>query len=129
MKVTIVMLAFLALFQTTYVHAQDDHYARGLVIQSLESNKFEVGGAEFKTKPNTRGEGIFVYDPRTNFRGVERHLIWLVIDDQAYPLNSPSKQLTPSLKWPREARPKVWKKTGLDPFQAGPAIKSVFGTK
>ncbi|HBP89693.1 MAG TPA: hypothetical protein DD706_18555 [Nitrospiraceae bacterium] len=79
------------------VVAEDNQYARGVVIQALEPNKLDVGGREFKTKPNPKGEGVFVYDPRTRFSGVERNLIWIVLDDVAYPLNGPSKMLTPSL--------------------------------
>ena len=117
------------LFLTVPVHSEEDHYARGLVIQALDlPNKLGVGGREFKTKPNPKGAGVFVFDPRTTFSGVKRNLIWLVIDDEAYPLNGPSKKLTPSLKWPREADPKTWKKTGLDPFMATEAIEIVFGS-
>ena len=106
--------------------AEDDHHARGIVIIALERNSLGIGGAEFRTKPNPKGKGVFVYDPRTRFSGVERNLIWVVVRDQAHPLNGPSKMLTPSLKWPREADPVVWKSTGLDPFTATEAIKIVF---
>jgi hypothetical protein len=94
-------------------------------------NKLGVGGREFKTKPNPKGEGVFVYDPRTRFYGVERNLIWIVInDEEVYPLNGPSKMLTPSLKWPREADPKVWKTTGIETHNATTyGIKIVFGSK
>jgi hypothetical protein len=109
--------------------AEDDHYARGIVIQSLVPNKLGVGGAEFKTKNNTKGDGIFVFNPKTEFNGTKRYLIWLVIKDEAYPLNGPSKMITPDLKWPREANPDIWKKTGLDPYIATEAIEIVYGQK
>lgn len=49
------------------------------------------------------GAGCFVYDPRTRFSGVQRNLVWLALDDsRAYALNSPSKMVTPGLKWPRD---------------------------
>jgi hypothetical protein len=51
----------------------------------------------------------------------------IVIDDEAYSLVGASKNLTPSLKWPREADPRVWKTTKLDPYMATEAIKIVFG--
>lgn len=77
--------------------------ARALVISSVEPNKLGVGGREFRVKRNPVGEGCFVYDPRTRFSGVERNLVWLVLDEAtAYALNSPSKMVTPGLKWPRE---------------------------
>ncbi len=128
-KMMLPILACSIIFGVSHVNAKDDHYARGIVIQALEPNKLGVGGAEFRTKPNEKGDGVFVYDPRTRFHGVERYLIWLVIDDVAYPLNGPSKMLTPSLKWPREAEPSNWEKTGLDPYIATEAINIVFGSK
>ena len=110
------------------VQAQDDHYARGIVIQALAlPNELGVGGREFRTKVNPKGQGIFVYDPRTRFSGVKRNLIWLVINNTAYPLNGPSKKLTPSLRWPREANEAVWKTTGLNQYMATEAIEIVFG--
>lgn len=53
--------------------AEDDHYARGIVIQSLVPNKLGVGGAEFKTKNNTKGDGVFVFNPKTEFNGTKRY--------------------------------------------------------
>ena len=127
-KLFIFFIAINFFFPCSFVFANDDHYARGVVIQELElPNKLKVGGREFKTKVNPKGKGTFVYDPRTIFNGVERNLIWLVLDDTAYPLNGPSKMLTPQLKWPREASENEWKKTGLSPFSATEAIKIVFG--
>jgi len=112
----------------SYVFANDDHYARGVVIQELQlPNKLQVGGREFKTKINPTGEGVLVYDPRTRFNGIKRNLIWLVLNDTAYPLNGPSKMLTPHLKWPREVPEREWAKTGLSPFNATEAIEIVFG--
>ena len=77
--------------------------ARALIIMKTEPNKLRVGGDEFRVKRNPAGKGCFVYDPRTEFFGVKRNLVWWVPSDgKAYPLNSPSKMVTPSLKWPRE---------------------------
>lgn len=106
--------------------AEDDHVARGIVIQALIPNKLNVGGSEFKTIQNPRGEGVLVYDPRTSFYGVKRNLMWIVLDDVAYPLNGSSKEITPGLQWPREAPVKTWEKTGLDPYSATDAIKLIF---
>ncbi len=138
---TAFLVLVLLLSVTTMAHSQDSpslrdraakeaSYERGLVILALElPNKLRVSGREFRTKPNPKGAGIFVYDPRTRFNGVERYLIWLVVNDEAYALNGASKKLTPSLKWPREAAPEVWKATGLDPYSASEAIKIVFGSE
>lgn len=138
---TALLVLALLLSVKTMAHSQDNPnvlakaakegaYERGIVILALElPNKLRVAGWEFRTKPNPKGAGVFVYDPRTRFHGVERYLIWLVVNDDAYPLNGASKNLTPSLKWPREAAPEVWKTTGLDPYSASEAIKIVFGSE
>lgn len=77
--------------------------ARALVIMEVQPNKLSVGGREFRVKRNPIGKGCFVYDPRTRFSGVKRNLVWWVLEEnKAYALNSPSKMVTPSLKWPRE---------------------------
>ena len=77
--------------------------ARNRVILEIQPNKLGEGGRDFRVKRNTKGEGCFVYSPQTRYHGVRRNLIWFVSNDnKAYALNSPSKMLTPSLKWPRE---------------------------
>ena len=126
--VTILVPLLIMTVLVLYASAADTHYARGLVIQALIPNQLNIGGREFKTLDNPRGEGVFVYDPRTRFNGVQRYLIWMVIEDEAYPLNGAIKNLTPDLKWPRDAKdPDIWKKTGLDPYMATEAINIVFG--
>ncbi len=107
--------------------SKPNHYARGIVIQSIAPNQLKVGGREFLTMNNPKGDGVFVYDPRTNFDGVERKLIWIVLIDKAYPLNGASKKITPSLIWPRDADPEIWEKTGLSPYSATEAIQIIFG--
>jgi len=120
-------VAVMALLISVPVHGEDDHYARGIVIQALKlPNELNVAGREFRTKPNPKGAGVFVYDPRTRFQGVERKLIWLVVRDEAYPLNGASKNLSRTLKWPREADPKVWKSTGIDPYSTQESLAIVF---
>ena len=52
----------------------------------------------------------------------------MVIDGQAFPLNGPTKKITPNLPWPREAPESTWKKTRLDKYSATEAIKLVFET-
>ena len=126
-KTLLLSILFSLLISASIGLAQDNHYARGIVIQAVEPNKLKVGGAEFKTMDNPKGEGVFVYDPRTKFYGTKRYLIWMVINDVAYPLNGPSKMVTPSLKWPRDANPGTWEKTGLDQFMSSDAIEIVFG--
>lgn len=77
--------------------------ARAAVIRYVQPNKLGIGGAEFRVKRNPLGTGCFVYDPRTNFSGSERKLVWWVMpDEKTYAINSPAKLVTPSLKWPRD---------------------------
>ena len=83
--------------------------ARAAVILNLEPNKLGVGGREFRVKRNPSASGgAFVYDPRDRFQGVKRNLVWWVPSGAietliAYPLNGPSKLVTPSLEFPRRA--------------------------
>ena len=77
--------------------------ARAYIIMEVHPNKLGVGGREFRVKRNPVGKGCFIYDPRTSFSDVKRNLVWWVVENnKAYALNSPSKMVTPSLKWPRE---------------------------
>ncbi|MBL4885498.1 MAG: hypothetical protein JKY95_13300 [Planctomycetaceae bacterium] len=86
--------------EESFFHAS----ARAFIIMNVEPNKLNVGGREFRIKRNPVGEGCFVYDPRTRFHGVERLIVWWVRKEgEGYTLNSPSKMVTPGLKWPRDA--------------------------
>ncbi len=96
--------------------------ARALVILHVEPNKLRVGGREFRVKRNPVGKGCFVYDPRTRFYGVKQNLVWWIPKEgKAYPLNSPSKRVTPSLKWPREE--------GVDAPSTSAVIEYIFEGK
>jgi hypothetical protein len=57
-----------------------------VVAASLGPNELGVDASALKTLPNPKGEGTFVYVPETRLNGVERKVVWLVIDNQAYPL-------------------------------------------
>lgn len=99
-----------------------------LVSGSVESNKLNVISSDLRAKENPKGDGVFVYVPQTRFSGVERYLIWLVVDAKGYALNSPSKMVTPSLPWPRDADEATWNKTGINKFNgASEAIDILFG--
>ena len=105
-----------------------DKKAVAIISSALKENKtkIQINPNKLITIPNPKGEGIIVYYPETQFLGVKRYLIWIVIDNDAYPLNGASKNLTPNLKWPREADEKIWNKTGLDKFDSIEIIKEVF---
>jgi len=104
-----------------------DQNAINLVSKAIEQNKFGVTAKDLVTKKSPKGEGTFVYVPQKRFSGVERYVIWMVVDSKAYSLNSPSKMVTPSLPWPREGDDATWNKTGIDKFSgASEAIKIIF---
>ena len=84
--------------------------ARAAVIANVQPNKLRVGGQRFRARRNPLPDrGAIVYDPRTSFGGVKRNLIWWVPSieearrNKAYPLNSPSKMVTPGLEFPMRA--------------------------
>ena len=97
------------------------------VAKHLRGNRLGVAATDLMTKKNPKGEGHFVDVPKTRFRGVERPLLWFVLDGRAYPLNGPSKDTTPNLPWPREADQQTWANSGLNPYSASEAIEIVFG--
>jgi hypothetical protein len=102
--------------------------ALSVVGKALDAgNKLGVKASDLRTKPNPKGDGVFVYVPRTDYFGVKRNLLWLVLNRTAYALNGPSKTATPSLSFPRDADDKTWKPTGLDKYTATEAINLVWG--
>jgi len=76
---------------------------------------------------NPKGEGVFVYIPKTNFYSIERFFLWMVIDNNAYAINGATKDLTPTLNFPRDANEQVWGETNLNKYSASEAIEIVFG--
>lgn len=98
-----------------------------LVSAAIESNKLNVTSNDLKAKKNPKGDGVFVYVPQTRYSGVERYVIWMAVDSKAYALNSPSKMVTPSLPWPRDADEAAWNKTGINKYNgASEAIDILF---
>lgn len=97
------------------------------VAGDISGNPFGITKSDLKSKKNPNGIGDFVYVEETRFDGVERFLIWLVVNEQAHPLNSPSKETTPDLPWLREADETVLDSIGISPYQATEAIEIVFG--
>lgn len=106
--------------------AEESHAVRAVAENILPDNRSGISGADLETKPNPKGDGLFVYVPQWRV-GSAGPRIWVVVDHQAFALNARAKDLTPSLPWPREARPRAWEATGLDPHDARAAIAIVFG--
>ena len=86
----------------------------------------DINSNDLQTIKNPIGEGIFVYVPQTNFYGVKRLFLWIVIDNNAYAINGATKSLTPLLDYPRDANETVWEKTGLNKYSASESIEIVF---
>ena len=99
----------------------------GVVSRYLGMNQLDIEASHLSEMPNPKGEGTFVYVPQTRYSGVERYVIWLVIENRAFALNGVTKIITPSLPWPREAPDDLWQRTGLEKFSATEAIQIVFG--
>lgn len=99
-----------------------------VVASALGNNKLGVSPSDLRTKTNPKGKGTFVYVEETRLSGVERKLIWLVLDGKGFPLNGATKDVTPSLPWPREADQELWQATGLDPFMPTEAVQIIFGS-
>ena len=98
----------------------------GVVSRDLGINQLDIEASHLSEMPNPKGEGTFVYVPQTRHSDVERYVIWLVIEDRAFVLNGATKNITPSLPWPREAPDDLWQRTGLEKSQATEAIRIVF---
>ena len=103
------------------------HQALNVVSAALGYNTLNIKASDLWAIDNSKGEGVFIYVPKTRFRDVERYIIWMVIDGKAYALNGPTKKVTPNLPWPRDAPKNTWKRTGLDMYMATEAIGLVFG--
>lgn len=91
--------------------------ATEIVAHALGHNKLGVTPDQLQVKPNPKGKGEIVYVERTRYFGVERLVLWMVIDGRAFPMNGATKNITPDLDWPREAEPGLWEQTNLDPYQ------------
>ena len=101
----------------------------GLILASLGDNKLQIRAADLRSVPNPKGQGVFVYVPKTRFRGDERYILWMVIDGKAYAMNGATKNVTPNLVWPREAPADTWRKTALDKYTVTEAMNIVFKTE
>lgn len=100
--------------------------AISVISSEIVATELDVDTSRLETIQNPKGEGVFVYYPETSFSEVERYLIWIVINNQGFALNSPSKETTPNLPFPREADNQLWERTNLDKYQATEAIELVF---
>ena len=97
------------------------------VAKALRRNELGIEAESLSIRGNPNGRGVFVYSAQTRFAGVERYIIWLVLDGMAYPINGATKGVTPSLPWPRECDPAQWATTGLYAYSATEALQKIEG--
>jgi len=97
-----------------------EHFIKeiGIVANDLGSNILDIREENLLGIENPKGEGVLVYVEQTRFSGVERYIMWLVLDETAYPLNGTTKDVTPSFPWPREAPENIWSRTNLNKYSA-----------
>ena len=63
LMVAVTMTATLAVGPVTTAQTKYDIHARGIITKALTlPNRLGVSGSEFRTKPNPKGQGVFVYD-------------------------------------------------------------------
>ena len=127
MRRTWIVVALLLVIMTATCRAAGDE-ATAVVAAALQGNKLGIKASDLRSMQNPKGAGTFVFVPQTRFVGVERLVIWLVVDGKAFALNGATKgTVTPSLPWPREAPKELWVTTGLDPYAPADALRIVFG--
>lgn len=93
----------------------------------LGPNELGIEKDDLVSIANPKGDGTFVYVKQTRFSGVERFIIWLVLDGTAYALNGATESVIPPLDQTRFAGPTVWAPTGLGQFQTTEAFEIIFG--
>lgn len=99
---------FLALLGACGQGGERDLVAIDSVARAIDrNNTLTISRADLATKANPKGAGTIVYAAQG------RPAVWMVVDGTAYALNSPSKIVTPSLPWSREAPEARWRATNL----------------
>lgn len=98
-----------------------------VIAAAMKSNELEIDANDLRAKRNPTGAGTFVYAPQTRFNGVERRVIWIVIDGRPYAISGPAKMITPALASHTAAPELAWSSTGLSRTNAeDDAAKIVF---
>jgi hypothetical protein len=98
-----------------------------LIASKMASTELDIAAHDLRARKNPTGKGTLVYVPRTQFHGVERHVIWIVVEGKAFALTAPAKMATPDLPMARDADDTTWTKTGIDKLNSErDAVKIVF---
>lgn len=107
-----------------------DRDAIDVIATEMVPTELKLNANDLRAKKNPTGDGTFVYVPKTNFNGVERHVIWLVHDNKAYALTGAAKLATPAFPTPADATDTAWARTGINKHNAEQdAVKIVFAQK
>lgn len=117
-------LAFVGL-EIKQPHVKQD--AIQLVASQVVAHSMHVQVKDLKASSNPNGQGIFVYTKKQDARGVERKALWLVFENEVFPLNATAKELSPQLKWPEELMPQDWSMTGLNLYSFHKPMQWIFG--
>lgn len=117
-------LAF-AGFEVKNPHIKQD--AVQLVAAQILAHSMHVEAKDLKARLNPNGNGVFVHTKKKDARGIERKALWLVFENEVFPLNSTAKELTPHLKWPEEIMPAGWQMTGLNLYSFHKPMQLIFG--
>lgn len=124
--VWIVLLAFaFAGYAVNRPHVKQD--AISLVSSQIIAHSMQVRAKDLKASHNPNGKGIFVYTQKKDGRGILRKALWLVFENEVFPLNSTAKEITPQLKWPEEIMPQDWSLTGLNLYSFHKPMQWIFG--
>lgn len=131
--VVFILVGFFANYSTNctdFTKDKQNGSAIQTIAKNIKGNELGITKSDLCTKKNPMGEGTFVFSKRIIFSALKKYIIWLVIDNQAFPVNGDTKGfVTPNLPYPREAPENLWVRTGLDPLFPSEAIDLVFGTK
>ncbi|HCM41949.1 MAG TPA: hypothetical protein DIS66_01355 [Candidatus Omnitrophica bacterium] len=117
-------LAF-AGYEVKHPHLKQD--AVQLVASNIIAHSMHVQVRDLKARENPNGKGIFIHTKKKDGRGIERKALWIVFENEVFPLNSTAKELSPHLKWPEEIMPEGWQMTGLNLYSFHKPMQWVFG--
>jgi hypothetical protein len=113
---------------TREINALENEYVQ-LILKEIEENnqtEIEIDPSLVRISENPIGDGDFVYIDETNFFGVERYFIWIIIDKEIVNRNGATENISPSFPYASEIEEEVWTKTGLDKSQATDVINYLF---
>jgi hypothetical protein len=98
--------------------AQSQQRAVEFIAAKIEPNDLGIVNTNLAAKDNQFGAGILVFTARSDAPADIPLAVWLVVDEEAYPLGIPAHLATPSLPCPCNAPQGFWESAGLNPYQS-----------